>query len=82
MYEGKKDVKEVIDFIEKPKLSLADKLVKEGKCFWNVGVFILNSETWINAIKKLINLFITTLVGLGRTRLSTISSYVLANRII
>lgn len=52
MYEGKKDVKEVIDFIEKPKLSLADKLVKEGKCFWNVGVFILNSETWINAIKK------------------------------
>tara|TARA_B100000035_G_scaffold313427_1_gene327109 strand:- start:4636 stop:5838 length:1203 start_codon:yes stop_codon:yes gene_type:complete len=52
IYKGNKDVKKIVDFIEKPKISHAKRLCKEGKCFWNVGVFILNSKTWIDAIRE------------------------------
>ncbi len=51
-YEGKNEIKKVSSFTEKPNRVLAKKIITEGKCLWNVGIFILKSNTWIEAIKK------------------------------
>ena len=50
-YEGSSEIKNVSSFVEKPNYTLAEKMIHEGKCFWNVGIFILRSSTWIQAIK-------------------------------
>ena len=49
-YSGNKTVKKVIRFIEKPDSNLADKIIKDGSVMWNVGIFILKSKTWLDAI--------------------------------
>jgi mannose-1-phosphate guanylyltransferase/mannose-6-phosphate isomerase len=50
-FEGNKFVKNVINFKEKPKLSDAKKMLIDRSYLWNAGIFILDSKTWINAIK-------------------------------
>ena len=39
-------------FIEKPKISLAKKLISQGKCFYNSGMFVAKIDTLINEYKK------------------------------
>ena len=50
-YEGKTHIKKVSSFVEKPNYAKAEKIINQGKCFWNLGIFILKSDTWIKAIK-------------------------------
>lgn len=52
LYEGSGKVKTVVDFIEKPNLEYAKKIISKKKCFWNLGIFVLTSETWMASIKK------------------------------
>jgi mannose-1-phosphate guanylyltransferase len=39
-------------FIEKPKISLAKKLIGQGKCFYNSGMFVAKIDTLINEYRK------------------------------
>ncbi len=56
-YEGKNEIKKVSSFTEKPNHVLAKKIITEGKCFWNVGIFILKSIPGLKRLKNLIRIF-------------------------
>ncbi|MDC0415220.1 mannose-1-phosphate guanylyltransferase/mannose-6-phosphate isomerase [Gammaproteobacteria bacterium] len=49
-FKGNEIIKNVTGFIEKPDSSLASKLIANENCLWNLGTFILRSNTWLNAI--------------------------------
>jgi len=49
-YKGNEIIKNVTGFIEKPDSSLVSKLIANESCLWNLGIFILRSNTWLNAI--------------------------------
>ena len=49
-YKGNEIIKNVTGFIEKPDSNLASRLIANENCLWNLGVFILRSNTWLNAI--------------------------------
>jgi len=51
-YEGDDDVKHALNFKEKPDLKTAQKMIDRGQHAWNGGMFILQSKTWLNAIKQ------------------------------
>ena len=51
-YEGEGIVKAVITFKEKPDLEAAKNMIKVGHHAWNAGMFILRSNTWLNAIQR------------------------------
>lgn len=52
LYKGNGRIKTVSNFIEKPKTVIAKKIIANKKCLWNLGIFVLNSETWLDAIRK------------------------------
>ncbi len=52
LYEGNGNIKTVVDFIEKPDFKYAKKIIGKKKCFWNLGIFVLTSKTWMASIKK------------------------------
>jgi mannose-1-phosphate guanylyltransferase/mannose-6-phosphate isomerase len=51
-YEGEGVVKHALTFKEKPELKSAQQMIDQGQHAWNGGMFILQSKTWLNAIKK------------------------------
>ena len=51
-YEGDGVVKNVLTFKEKPELEAAQQMIEQGQHAWNGGMFILQSKTWLNAIKQ------------------------------
>ena len=38
-------------FIEKPNINIAKKLIKDGNCFWNSGIFFFSANCFINECK-------------------------------
>ncbi len=46
------DIFKVNNFIEKPKLEVARKLIADDKNFWNAGIFMGRASSFINAYKK------------------------------
>jgi mannose-1-phosphate guanylyltransferase/mannose-6-phosphate isomerase len=42
----------VLKFIEKPSKTIAEKLILDKNYYWNAGIFIANSQTILNSIKK------------------------------
>ncbi len=42
----------VIAFEEKPDLATAQRYVAEGHYFWNSGMFVLRSSTWLAALER------------------------------
>ena len=50
IYKGNEIIKNVTGFIEKPDSNLAKKLITDENCLWNLGIFILRSNTWLNAV--------------------------------
>jgi mannose-1-phosphate guanylyltransferase/mannose-6-phosphate isomerase len=50
--KGRGQVKEVVEFIEKPEVITAKKIIENKYSFWNMGIFVLSSTTWLNAISK------------------------------
>lgn len=50
-YAPRKNICEVLSFKEKPNIKLAKKFIKNKNFAWNCGVFILQANTWLEAIK-------------------------------
>ncbi len=42
---------QVNQFIEKPGKGKAQEYIKEGSYFWNAGIFIMQTDVWLQAIK-------------------------------
>jgi mannose-1-phosphate guanylyltransferase/mannose-6-phosphate isomerase len=42
----------VIAFTEKPSLEKAQNYLSEGNYFWNAGMFILDAQVWLTALRK------------------------------
>lgn len=51
-YEGGDVLKSVLTFKEKPELEAAQQMIEEGQHAWNGGMFILQSQTWLDAIHQ------------------------------
>ena len=51
-YKGGEACKDVISFKEKPDLEAAKDMIKAGQHAWNAGMFILRSNTWLDAIQR------------------------------
>jgi len=51
-YKGDEACKDVITFKEKPDLDAAEDMIKAGHHAWNAGMFILRSNTWLEAIQR------------------------------
>ena len=51
-YEGDTVLKNVLTFKEKPELATAKQMIEQGQHAWNGGMFILQSQTWLNAINQ------------------------------
>ena len=49
---SKNDVKSVIQFREKPDLSLAKSFIEQGNFYWNSGMFVWKSTTIMNSFKN------------------------------
>ena len=45
------DGSKVLNFIEKPNFALASKLIKEGNCLWNAGIFSFKPSVFIEEAK-------------------------------
>jgi len=43
---------EVVKFTEKPNQETAQKYINSGDYLWNSGIFILQANTWIDAVKE------------------------------
>ena len=43
---------EVVKFTEKPNQETAQKYIDSGEYLWNSGVFILQANTWLDAVKE------------------------------
>ena len=46
------DVETVAAFIEKPDFVTAERYLAEGGYFWNAGMFVLRSSTWLAALEQ------------------------------
>ena len=46
------NVKNVLDFHEKPELERAMELIASGNCFWNSGLFLFQAKQLIKAMKE------------------------------
>jgi mannose-1-phosphate guanylyltransferase/mannose-6-phosphate isomerase len=53
--EKKQFPKPVKRFIEKPNIFRARRLIQKGNVLWNSGIFLLKSQTWIEAISNFNN---------------------------
>lgn len=62
----------VLDFVEKPDLSVANDYLKSGNYVWNAGIFILSAGNWIAALKQLrIDIYESTLSAWQEKKLDT-----------
>ena len=43
----------VTEFVEKPDLLTAQRMIEEGRCFWNAGVFVFKAEHFLNELEAL-----------------------------
>lgn len=51
-YKGEGLVKNVLTFKEKPDHKTAQQMIDQGQHAWNGGMFILQSNTWLDAIQQ------------------------------
>jgi len=43
----------VKQFLEKPDLTKAEQLIKQGNCYWNAGIFVFKAATFLDTLAKL-----------------------------
>ena len=43
----------VAQFVEKPAVELATQLIESGECYWNAGIFVFKTSTFLDALEKL-----------------------------
>lgn len=53
--DSKNKIFSINNFIEKPSLEIAKKLIGSNNCFWNSGIFLFNSATYLEALKNFEN---------------------------
>ncbi len=46
------NIYEIAEFVEKPPLAKAEVYLKDGAYYWNSGIFLLNSKTYLDELKK------------------------------
>ncbi len=51
-YQGKNEIKEVINFTEKPNLEKAKEFLAEGNYLWNAGIFVWSTQSILKAFKQ------------------------------
>jgi len=51
-YQGNNEIKEVLNFTEKPNLEKAKQFVSEGNYLWNAGIFVWSVKSILNAFQK------------------------------
>ncbi len=54
-FSGKRRIKDIVHFVEKPNLSKAKKMINNKNYLWNSGIFFLPYLVWLNCIEKLNN---------------------------
>ena len=59
LHKGSGKIKTVSRFVEKPKIETAKKIIANKRCLWNLGIFVLNAKTWLDAIRKTDKLIIS-----------------------
>ncbi|NVK35113.1 MAG: mannose-1-phosphate guanylyltransferase/mannose-6-phosphate isomerase [Rhodobacteraceae bacterium] len=50
--EGSEDVREVANFVEKPKLETAQAFLADGNYVWNAGIFLYSAQAMIAAFEE------------------------------
>lgn len=51
-FSGKRKIKDIVHFVEKPNLTKAKKMINDSY-LWNSGIFFLSCFIWLNCIEKL-----------------------------
>lgn len=51
-YQGKEEIKEVVNFTEKPNKEKAKAFIKEGTYLWNAGIFVWSTKSIIKAYQQ------------------------------
>ncbi len=51
-YAGDSQIKEVINFTEKPNLEKAKQFIAEGNYLWNAGIFVWSTKSILKAFKQ------------------------------
>jgi mannose-1-phosphate guanylyltransferase len=51
-YTGDSQIKEVINFTEKPNLEKAKQFIAEGNYLWNAGIFVWSTKSILKAFKQ------------------------------
>jgi mannose-1-phosphate guanylyltransferase/mannose-6-phosphate isomerase len=51
-YIRRGDDSRVVEFVEKPDVTLAQRYVESGEYFWNSGIFMVRVSTWLQEIKQ------------------------------
>lgn len=49
--ESLPDAYQLLEFVEKPDMRIAEEYVSSGKYFWNSGIFMMKASVWEQAIK-------------------------------
>ena len=44
---GASGVRQVLRFVEKPRLDVAEQMVADGRHFWNAGIFLFRADTFL-----------------------------------
>lgn len=52
MPDANPGVRAVSRFVEKPNLETAKAYFHSGRYFWNSGIFVMQTNVWLNALKK------------------------------
>ena len=51
-YKGNNEIKEVLNFTEKPHLEKAKQFLSEGNYLWNAGIFVWSTQSILKAFKQ------------------------------
>ena len=51
-YQGNNEIKEVLNFTEKPNLEKAKQFINEGNYLWNAGIFVWSTKSILKAFKQ------------------------------
>ncbi len=50
---GATDAREVVKFIEKPDVRMAEALIASGNCYWNAGIFVFKASVFLDTLAGL-----------------------------
>ncbi len=42
----------IAEFVEKPQLPRAEKMLADGQCLWNSGIFMMRASVWLRELRR------------------------------